>query len=95
MAGAIQIKIISLKLDPRFIKLSNLLIEYSLGNYDAKIKLSKQKDAIDAFISSVNMLGEELKSTAISRNHFNNIFDFFGKSFTKHESFCSIKFPMH
>ncbi|MBL7919583.1 MAG: PAS domain S-box protein [Bacteroidia bacterium] len=62
-------------MDPRFIKLSNLLIEYSLGNYDAKIKLSKQKDAIDAFISSVNMLGEELKSTAISRNHFNNIFD--------------------
>ncbi|MBA3680664.1 MAG: PAS domain S-box protein [Bacteroidetes bacterium] len=62
-------------MDPRFIKLSNLLIEYSLGNYDAKIKLSKQKDAVDAFISNVNMLGEELKSTAISRNHFNNIFD--------------------
>ncbi|MDP1801023.1 MAG: PAS domain S-box protein [Bacteroidota bacterium] len=62
-------------MDPRFIKLNNLLIEYSLGNYDAKIKLSKQKDAIDAFISSVNMLGEELKSTAVSRNHFNNIFD--------------------
>ncbi len=62
-------------MDPRFIKLSNLLIEYSLGNYDAKIKLSKQKDEVDAFISSVNMLGEELKSTAISKNYFNNIFD--------------------
>ncbi|MEO6302300.1 MAG: PAS domain S-box protein [Bacteroidia bacterium] len=62
-------------MDPRFIKLSNLLIEYSLGNYDAKIKLSTQKDEVDAFISNVNMLGEELKSTAISRNHFNNIFD--------------------
>lgn len=32
-------------------------------------------DEVDAFISGVNMLGEELKATTISRNYFNNIFN--------------------
>ena len=32
-------------------------------------------DEIDACITSINMLGEELKEATISRNYFNNIFD--------------------
>lgn len=62
-------------MDSRFKKLNELLIEYSLGNYDARIKVSTLKDEVDAFITGVNMLGEELKSTAISRNYFTDIFD--------------------
>lgn len=61
-------------MDKRIQQINDLLINYSLGNFDAKVELSKKLDDIDAFISGVNMLGEELKSTTISKNYFNNIF---------------------
>lgn len=61
--------------DPRFSKINQLFINYSLGNFDYKIKPSSRLDEIDAFISNVNMLGEELKETTISRNYFNKIFN--------------------
>jgi transcriptional regulator with PAS, ATPase and Fis domain len=32
-------------------------------------------DEVDAFISGVNMLGEEMKDKTISRDYFNNIFN--------------------
>lgn len=62
-------------LEPRFDKISELLVEYSLGKFDSKIELTEKQDEIDAFISSINMLGEELKVTTISKNYFNNIFN--------------------
>lgn len=61
-------------MDKRLQQINELLIHYSLGNFDAKVELSQRLDDIDTFISGVNMLGEELKSTTISRNYFNNIF---------------------
>jgi PAS domain S-box-containing protein len=39
------------------------------------VALSSRMDEVDAFISGVNMLGEELKDKTISRNYFNNIFN--------------------
>lgn len=66
---------IQMKSDPRFEKISELFINYSQGNFDHKIELTDELDEIDAFISSINMLGEELKITTISKNHFNNIFN--------------------
>jgi PAS domain S-box-containing protein len=60
--------------DPRFEKINSLLISYSLGDFNQKIKPSSSLDEIDAFITNVNMLGEELKISTISRNYFNNIF---------------------
>jgi PAS domain S-box-containing protein len=62
-------------LDPRFEKINELFINYSVGNFEHKIELTEQLDEIDAFISSINMLGEELKETTISKNYFNNIFN--------------------
>jgi PAS domain S-box-containing protein len=62
-------------LDPRFKKINRLLTEYALGNFSKKIKLSSQLDEIDSFISCINMLGEELKETTISKNYFDNIFN--------------------
>jgi signal transduction histidine kinase len=45
-----------------------------MGMFSSRINLTENLDEIDAFISGVNMLGEELKTTTISRNYFNNIF---------------------
>lgn len=62
-------------MDNRFKKLNRQLSEYSLGNFDKKLRLSSRLDEVDAFIAGVNMLGEELKDKTISRDYFNNIFN--------------------
>jgi PAS domain S-box-containing protein len=62
-------------LDTRFKKINKQLTEYALGNFEKKLKTSAQLDEVDAFISCINMLGEELRETTISKNHFNNIFN--------------------
>lgn len=62
-------------MDSRFKKINRLLSEYSLGNFNKKLRISSQMDEVDAFIMGVNMLGEELKDKTISRNYFNNIFN--------------------
>jgi PAS domain S-box-containing protein len=62
-------------LDTRFKKINKQLTEYALGNFEKKLKTSTRLDEVDAFISCINMLGEELKETTISKNHFNNIFN--------------------
>lgn len=62
-------------MDSRFRKINKLLSEYSLGNFNKKLRISSRMDEVDAFILGVNMLGEELKEKTISRNYFNNIFN--------------------
>ncbi len=62
-------------LDKRFKKINRQLTEYALGNFRKKLRVSSKLDEVDAFISCINMLGEELKETTISKNHFNNIFN--------------------
>lgn len=62
-------------MDKRLHRINNLLREYSKGNFDKHIGVSARMDEIDACITSINMLGEELKSATISRNYFNNIFN--------------------
>jgi PAS domain S-box-containing protein len=62
-------------MDNRFNKIRRLLTAYSLGNFDRKLAVSRRMDEVDAFISGVNMLGEELKERTISRDYFNNIFN--------------------
>lgn len=61
--------------DERFKKIANLLVSYSLGEFDKKLPLSSRRDEVDAFIAGVNMLGEELKERTISRDYFNSIYD--------------------
>jgi PAS domain S-box-containing protein len=62
-------------LDPRFKKINRLLIDYSKGNFNTSVGLSGKADEIDAFISNINMLGEELKETTIRKNFFTGIFN--------------------
>ncbi len=61
-------------MDARFKKINKLLTEYALGNFEKKINLSSELDEIDSFIACINMLGEELRESTISKNHFDNIF---------------------
>src|SRR5215203_571116 len=62
-------------MDNRFKKINRLLSEYSLGNFDKKLRISPRMDEVDAFIVGVNMLGDEFKEKTISRDYFNNIFN--------------------
>jgi len=62
-------------MDNRFKKINRLLSDYSLGNFNKKLRISSRMDEVDAFIMGVNMLGEELKDKTISRDYFNNIFN--------------------
>jgi len=61
-------------MDSRLEEINNLLIRYSLGDFDHSIQPSGNYDEIDAFIININMLGEELQTSVISRDYFNNIF---------------------
>jgi PAS domain S-box-containing protein len=62
-------------MDPRFKKISDLLIDYSMGNFESQVELSDELDEVDSIVSGINLLGEELKTRTISRNYFNNIFN--------------------
>lgn len=61
--------------DSRYDKISDLFVQYSNGNFDYQIPISDKLDEIDAFISGINMLGEELKEITISKEFFNNVFN--------------------
>jgi len=62
--------------DKRLLAISNILASYSQGEFNVEeIELSGNLDEIDSIISSINMLGEELKETTISRNFFSNIYN--------------------
>lgn len=58
----------------RLQQINKLLQAYSSGKFDRQLDASTGNDIIDACIIGINMLGEELQATTISRNYFNNIF---------------------
>lgn len=60
-------------MDKRIHKINKLLTDYSLGKFERRLELSEKLDDIDAFITGVNMLGEELKDSTIRKNYFINI----------------------
>lgn len=61
--------------DSRFEEINEMFINYSVGNFSYRLPISDKLDEIDAFISSINMLGEELQDTIVSKNFFNNTFN--------------------
>ncbi len=62
-------------MDKRIKNINLRLTEYSLGNFNNRVKVSPELDEVDAISSGINMLGEELKAITISRNYFTNIFN--------------------
>ena len=61
--------------DDRLLNLSDVLASYSLGQFKAKAEISKNRDDLDTILMSVNMLGEELEDTTISRDFFSSIYN--------------------
>lgn len=45
----------------KFERLTGLLLEFGKGNFDLRVELDKDDDVFNAFLSGLNMLGEELK----------------------------------
>jgi len=62
------------KLDPRIELITDLVIRYSMGDFTAKLQPAGEYDEVDAFMTIMNMVGEEMQASTISRNYFNNIF---------------------
>lgn len=56
-------------------EISNLLIEYASGNYSKKGKVTEKEDEVDMIIQGINMLGEELQATSVSKDYFLSIYD--------------------
>jgi len=55
-------------------EIRNLLVAYAAGEYHKQGKISEQRDEIDMIISGINLLGEELLATTVSRDYFNSIY---------------------
>ena len=56
-------------------EIEKLLIAYSKGDYHVKAKISSLRDKRDIILSGINMLGEELNETTISRDYFSSIYN--------------------
>ncbi len=59
----------------RLEEINDLLIHYASGNFDEKGVISERMDEIDSIINGINMLGEELESSTVSRDYFSDIFN--------------------
>ncbi len=55
--------------------ISMLIFEVANGNFDYTIESSDGDDELDAIISGVNMLGQELKLSTVSRDHMQSLYD--------------------
>jgi PAS domain S-box-containing protein len=62
-------------MDRRFKEINSRLIEYSSRRFNKRIKISENKDELDAISNGINMLGEELNDATISKIYFNSIFN--------------------
>jgi len=62
-------------MDKRLKEINSRLIEYSNRRFNKRIKISQNKDELDAISNGINMLGEELSDATISKIYFNGIFN--------------------
>ncbi|MDH5681166.1 MAG: PAS domain S-box protein, partial [Spirochaetota bacterium] len=56
-------------------KILNILMEYTSGNFDFREKLTGSHENINAIMSGLNMLGEELQASTVSSSYMGTIFD--------------------
>jgi len=59
--------------DPRIEQILNLIMEFAYGNLDARETPSDNYDQIDGIIGGLNMLGEELQASTVSKDFFQSI----------------------
>ena len=58
---------------PRLDELGRVLIEIASGNFNARVDSSDDRDDLDAIITGINMMAEELKTSTVSRNYLQSV----------------------
>lgn len=61
-------------LKERIDDIGRLISEIASGNFDYKLERTNQDDELDAIIAGINMLGEELKTSTVSRDYMDSIY---------------------
>ena len=56
-------------------EIQETIIAFANGDFRKRLKISEDRDARDSIVSGVNMLGEELELTMISRDYFGSIYN--------------------
>lgn len=56
-------------------EIQELIISYANGDFSKRIPIDIVRDARDSIITGINMLGEELETTTISKDYFESIYD--------------------
>jgi len=60
---------------------SEILLNYALHNYSAQIEINDENDTLNAIATSINLLGEELNHSTITRHYLEDIFNSVGDMF--------------
>ncbi len=56
-------------------QINEQILQYAQNNYFYKIKPTEKDDLLDSLISSLNMLGEEINFSTVSKEYFTDIFN--------------------
>jgi PAS domain S-box-containing protein len=63
----------SSRINDRIEDINKLIFEIASGNFDYKIKRTDSHDDLEAIVTGINMVVEELKISTVSRDYFDNI----------------------
>ncbi|MFW5701117.1 MAG: ATP-binding protein [Cyclobacteriaceae bacterium] len=64
-----------IKLDNRINNINSLIFDIAAGNFKSKGNIKGEMDELDAVITGINMLSEELEKNTVSKNNLKKIFD--------------------
>jgi PAS domain S-box-containing protein len=56
-------------------EIEEVIIAFANGELDRRLEISDNRDDRDTIVAGINMLGEELERTTISRDYFKNIYN--------------------
>jgi len=56
-------------------EVKELIFAYAIGDYDKRAQISDKRDERDSILGAINMLGEELETTTVSRDYFSSIYN--------------------
>jgi two-component system, sensor histidine kinase len=58
----------------RIEEIQSMIFEIANGNYNFRLQRSAENNELDGLIGGINMLGEEIKASTVSRNYLQNIY---------------------
>ena len=57
----------------RLERISELIFELARGNFNFKVPVTTHEDELEAIVHGIEMLGEELKASTVSRNYLDSV----------------------